>query len=156
MVEFAYNNDYQESPRMSLLEALYERSCNILISWSDLVNKVLIRLDILVYMEHEMKVIKKNLKVEQDRKKHYSNQHREFKEIKVGENLYLCMKPKNISLRMGSCTELEPRYCKPFEILERIGTVTYNLALPLIVKFHDFSHVSLLKIYVKDVDHVID
>jgi len=44
----------------------------------------------------------------------------------------------------------------PFEILERIGLVTYRLALPLTMKVHDVFHVSLLKIYVNDVDHVID
>lgn len=62
MVEFAYNNNYQESLRMSLFEALYGRICNTPISWSDPVNKVLIGLDMLVDMEQEMKVINKNLK----------------------------------------------------------------------------------------------
>jgi len=38
LVEFAYNNGYQESLRMSLFEALYGRSCNTLISWSDPMN----------------------------------------------------------------------------------------------------------------------
>ena len=47
-------------------------------------------------------------------------------------------------------------YCEPFEILERIGLVAYQLALPLEVKFHDVFHVSFLKKYVKDIDHVID
>jgi len=37
-----------------------------------------------------------------------------------------------------------------------IGPVAYKLALPPTVKFHDFFHVSLLKRYVQDVDHVID
>ena len=32
----------------------------------------------------------------------------------------------------------------------------YKLALPPTTKFHDVFHVSLLKIYVNDVDHVID
>jgi len=36
--EFSYNNGYQDSQRMSLFEALYGRSCNTLISWSDLMN----------------------------------------------------------------------------------------------------------------------
>jgi len=45
--------------------------------------------------------------------------------------------------------------CGPFNIIERIGPVAYQLVLPLIVKFHDVVHVSLLKKYVKDVDHVI-
>ena len=34
--------------------------------------------------------------------------------------------------------------------------MAYRLALPPIVKFHDVFHVSLLKRYVQDVDHVID
>jgi len=46
--------------------------------------------------------------------------------------------------------------CAPFNIIERIGSVAYQIALPSAVKVHDVFHVSLLKKYVKDVDHVID
>ena len=42
LVEFTYNNGYQDSLRMSPLHALYGRSCNTPISWSEPVNKVLI------------------------------------------------------------------------------------------------------------------
>ena len=34
--------------------------------------------------------------------------------------------------------------------------MAYKLSVPPIVKVHDVFHVSLLKIYVQDVDHVID
>jgi len=51
---------------------------------------------------------------------------------------------------------MAPWFCGPFSIIERIGPVAYRLALPPIVEFHDVFHVSLLKKYVKDVDHVID
>ena len=51
---------------------------------------------------------------------------------------------------------MAPRFFGPFNISERIGPVAYRIALPPIVKFHDVFHVSLLKKYVKDVDHVID
>ena len=70
--------------------------------------------------------------------------------------MYSCIKTKKRSLRIRSCAKLTSRYCEPFEILERIGLVAYKLALPRTVKVHDVFHVSLLKIYVKDVDHVID
>ena len=79
-----------------------------------------------------------------------------FKEFQVGEHVYLHSKPKKISLRIGSCAKLAPRYCMPFEILEMIGPVAYKLSLPLIMKVHVVFHVSLLKNYVRDVDHVID
>eukprot|EP00253_Pinus_taeda_P003864 PITA_03864 len=107
-------------------------------------------------IEQEMKVIKKNLKAAQDRQKSYADQHRVFKEFQVGEYVYLCIKPKKSSLRIGSCVKLAPRYCGPFEILERIRPVAYRLALPPTVKFHDVFHISLLENYIKDVDHVID
>jgi len=85
LVEFAYNNGYQESLKMSLFEALYGWSCNTPISWSDPVNRVLIGPDMLVDMEYEMRVIKKNLKVAHDRKKIYANRNMSFKEFQVGE-----------------------------------------------------------------------
>jgi len=79
-----------------------------------------------------------------------------FKEFQVGEQVYSHIKPKKISLRIGSCTKMAPQFYGPFSIVERIGPVAYRLALPPTVKFHDVFHVSLLNKYVKYVDHVID
>ena len=59
-------------------------------------------------------------------------------------------------MQIGSCAKLEPWFCGPFNIIERIGPVVYRLALRPTIKFHDVFHVSLLKKYVKYVDHVID
>ena len=44
LVEFTYNNGYQELLRMSPFKALYGQICNTPISWSDPVNRVLIGL----------------------------------------------------------------------------------------------------------------
>jgi len=79
-----------------------------------------------------------------------------FKEFQVGEHVYLCIKPNKSSLQIGSCAKLTPWFCGPFSIIERIGIVAYRLALPSTMKVHDVFHVSFLKKYVKDVDHVID
>jgi len=110
---------------MSPFEALYGWSCNTPICWSDLVNKVLIGTDMLAEMEHEMQVIKHNLKATKDNNKSYADQHRAFKDFQVGEHVYLCIKVKRSSLRIGSCAKLAPRYFGPFEILQRIGLVAY-------------------------------
>ncbi len=66
------------------------------------------------------------------------------------------VKPKKRSLTIGSCAKLEPWYYKPFKILDRIGLVEYQLALPPTVKFHVVFHISFLKKSIKDFDHVID
>ena len=50
----------------------------------------------------------------------------------------------------------QPDFCGPFEILERIGPVSYMLALPSSMYVHNFFHVSLLKKYIPDANHVID
>ena len=52
--------------------------------------------------------------------------------------------------------KLTPRYCGPFEVLDRVGLVAYRLAFPTTVKAHNVFHVSLLKKYVHDFNHIID
>jgi hypothetical protein len=70
--------------------------------------------------------------------------------------VYLQVKPKRISLKMGMCAKLATRYCGPFEILERIGLVAYILDLSPTIREHNVFHVSLLNKYVHDSNHVID
>eukprot|EP00253_Pinus_taeda_P029642 PITA_29642 len=72
-----------------------------------------------------------------------------------GYKVYLRIKLKKISLWIGSCAKMVPRFYGPFNIIERIGSISYQLALPSIGKVYDVLHVSLLKKYLKDVDHVI-
>jgi hypothetical protein len=68
----------------------------------------------------------------------------------------LKVKHKKSSLKLGSCTKMETRLCGPFEILDKIGSVSYMLALPSSMNVHNVFHVSLLKKYVHDPNHVID
>jgi hypothetical protein len=56
----------------------------------------------------------------------------------------------------GKKRKLNHRYIGPFEILDKVGAVTYCLALPLgLAKIHDVFHVSMLRKYIPDPSHVI-
>jgi hypothetical protein len=100
--------------------------------------------------------IRKNMKIAQDRQKSYANRKRTPREFKTGDHLYLRVRPRKSSMRMGSCAKLAPRYCRPFEVLDRLGPITYRLALPPTVKARNVFHVSLLKKYVHDANNIID
>ena len=74
----------------------------------------------------------------------------------VRDHVYLQVKPKKSSLKLGSCTKLAPWFCGPFQVLERIGPIAYNLALPTHLRIHNVFNVSLLRKYVYDSTHIID
>ena len=71
-------------------------------------------------------------------------------------NVFLNVKANISSLKLGNCSKLAAHYCGPFEILERIGPVAYMLALLASMTVHNVFHVSLLKKYIPDPNHVID
>ena len=51
-------------------------------------------------------------------------------EFEVGDHVFLKVMPKRGVVRFGKRGKLSPRFIGPFEILERIDTVAYRLALP--------------------------
>jgi hypothetical protein len=51
LVEFAYNNGYQATLKMSPFEALYGRRCKTLVSLENLVNRITLGLEMLKDME---------------------------------------------------------------------------------------------------------
>ena len=111
--------------------------------------------EMLAELEAEVKRIRQNLKAAQDRKKVFTDKKRSYHEFGVGDHLYVRIKPMRSTLRWTSCGKLAPRYCGPFQILERVGPVAYRLALPRHIKVHNVFHVSLLKRYMHDEKHVI-
>ena len=74
----------------------------------------------------------------------------------MGEHVFIKVRPKNSSLKLGSCAKFAPRYCGLFEILSRIGQVAYQLVLPMNLKAHSVFHIFVLKRYVHDATHLIN
>ena len=67
------------------------------------------------------------------------------------------MNPKRGVVRFGKRGKLLSRFIGPFEILERIGTIAYQLALsPSMSGVHQVLHVSMFWKYTPDLAHVVD
>ena len=130
---------------MSPFEALYGRKCNTPVSWDNPIDRAVVGPNLLREIEEQMLKIKQNLKAAQDRQKIYVDKGRTRREFKVGDHVFLKVKANKSSLKLGNCSKLKARYCGPFEILKRIGPITYIIALPASMSVHNVFHVSLLK-----------
>ena len=71
--------------------------------------------ELLKEMEQIVKQMHENLKVAQDRQKSQTDLKRTPKEFQVGEHVFIKVRSKKSSLRLGSCAKLAPRYCGLFE-----------------------------------------
>ena len=65
--------------------------------------------------------------------------------------------PKRGVVRFSKRGKLLSRFIGPFEILERMGTVEYQLTLPPSMSIvHEVFHVSMIRMYTPDPAHVGD
>ena len=78
-------------------------------------------------------------------------------EFEVGDHVFLKVMPKRRVVRFGERGKLSPRFIKPFEILERVCTEAYRLALPpSMLGVHEVFHISMLRKYTPDPANVVD
>ena len=156
LVKFAYNNSYQSTIGMPPFEVLYGRKCRSPICWEKVGDRRIFGPDIIQEVTDKIKLIKKRMKVGQNRQKTYADNRRRLLKFEVGDKVFLKVSPMKGVRRTGNKNKLAPRYVGQFEILDRIGPVAYRLALPPVLKrMHNVFHVSQLRKYVPDPDHII-
>jgi len=140
---------------MSPLEVLYGRKCRTPSLWGGPEEKLMLGPEMLREMEEMVKKVLSNLKATKYRQKSFSDWKRRFKEYQVGDHVYVRIQVRMSTLQWSGCTKLAPRYCGPFHILARIGSVPCQLALSNHIQDHNVFHVSVLKKYLYDPKHVI-
>ena len=113
--------------------------------------------DVIRDTSEKVSLIRQRLLTAQSRQKSYADVRRRPLEFKVGDHVFLKVMPKREVVRFGKRGKLSPRFMGPFEILERVGTVAYRLALPPSMSgVHEVFHVSMLRRYTLDPAHVVD
>ena len=156
LVEFANNNSYQASIQMAPYEALYERPCKSLICWTKVGESSITGPDMISDTSEKVRLIRQSLLMAQSRQKSYADVRRRPLEFEVGDRVFLKVMPKRGVVRFGKRGKLSPRFIGPFEILEKVGTVAYQLALPPSMSgVHEVFHVSMLRRYTPDPTPVV-
>ncbi|KAL4320185.1 hypothetical protein GQ457_18G008680 [Hibiscus cannabinus] len=107
--------------------------------------------------EKQVQVIHDRLKQAFDRQKAYADTKRRDIQHEVGDKVFLKVSPWKKVLRFGKKWKLSPRYIGPFEVLEKVGHVAYQLALPPeFDKIQKKNHVSMLRKYRSDPSHILE
>ena len=102
-------------------------------------------------------LIHKRLLTAQSLQKSYADRRCRPLEFEVGDHVFLNVMPKRGVVRFYKQGKLELRYIRPFEVLKRVGTVAYRLALPpSLLGVHKVFHVSMRRKYTLDLAHVVD
>ena len=142
---------------MAPYEALYGRPCRSPLCWTEVGKRFITGPDLIRDTFEKVSLIQQRLLTAQSRQKSYVDVRRRPLEFGVGDHVFLKVMPKRGVVRFGKCGKLSPRFIGPFEILERVGTVAYRLALPpSMICVHEVFHVSMLWMYTPDPAHVVD
>jgi hypothetical protein len=144
--EFSYNNNYQESLKMTPFEMLYGRRYRTPLFWNETGERKVFGPDILQKAEKQVRMVRENLQVAQSRQKSYADHWRRELSFEVGDFIYLKVSPMRGLHRFKVRGKLAPRLIGPLKILEKRGEVSYQLELPpQLSDMHDVFHVSQLK-----------
>ena len=142
---------------MAPYEALYGRPCKSPLCWTEVGESSIIGLDLIRDTSEKVSLIRLRLLPAKSRQKSYTDVRRPPLEFEVGDHVFLKVMPKRGVVRFSKRGKLSSRFIRPFEILERIGTVAYRLALPPSMSgVHEVFHISMLRKYTPDPAHGVD
>ena len=155
LAEFLYNNSYYSSIDMAPFEALYGRRCRSPIGWFDAFEVRPWGTDLLRESLDKVKCIQEKLLAAQSRQKEYADRKVRDLEFMEGEQVLLKVLPMKGVMRFGKRGKLSPRYIGPFEVLNLVGEVAYELSFPPgLSGVHPVFHVSMLKKYHGDGNYI--
>nr|GEW02337.1 putative reverse transcriptase domain-containing protein [Tanacetum cinerariifolium] len=115
---------YHASIKAAPFEALYGRKCRSPVCWAEVGEVQLTGPEIVQETTEKIIRIKQRIQAARDRQKSYTD----------------------LKLRFGKREKLNPKYVGPFKVLEKVGSVAYELELlEELSRVHNMFHVSNLK-----------
>nr|GFB69168.1 putative reverse transcriptase domain-containing protein [Tanacetum cinerariifolium] len=146
LVEFSYNNSYHASIKATPFEALCGRKCHSPVCWTKVGEAQILGPELIQETIEKIIQIKQRMQAARDRQKIYVDMKRKPMEFQVGDKVMLKVSPWKGVERFGKRGKLNPRYVRPFIVLDRVRDVAYKLDLPQeLSRVHNTFHVSNLK-----------
>lgn len=134
---------------MAPYEALYGRKCRTPLRQWDVGVRRLLGPDLVQQTTEKIDQIRERIKSTQSRQKSYADKRRKPLEFCEDDHVFHKVTPIIGDGRALRAKKLNPRFIGPFQIIARIGTVVYRLALPQsLSNLHDVFHVSQLRKYI--------
>ena len=147
-VEFAINNSWQESTRMSPFQLVFGQNpltpATLRLSKVDNPKALKVTSTLL----ERIADARAALVAAQQRQKAYADRARRDAEFTEGQDVLVST--RNIRLKGPGSPKMMPKWIGPFKVMKRIGTSAYELELPRNLLLHDVFHVSLLKPFHSD------
>ncbi|XP_073133890.1 uncharacterized protein [Henckelia pumila] len=155
LVEFAYNNSYQATIGMTPYEA--RRPCRSPVLWTEIGERSELGPKIVQQTAEVVAKIRDRMRIAQSRQKSYADHRRRELKFSVGGHVFIRVAPLKGVMRFEKKGKLAPRFVGPFEILDRVGTLAYRVALPPnLAGVHNVFHVSMLTKYISNPSHVLN
>jgi hypothetical protein len=129
LVEFSYNNSYQESIKMSPFEVVYRQPCRTPLSWFESSETVIFGPDLMTEAEEKVKQIQANILATKSRQISYADKRRSPLEFEVRDHVYLRFSAMKVVRRFGIKGKLAPHYIGPDSIIDMYGPTSYHVEL---------------------------
>ncbi|XP_043717774.1 uncharacterized protein LOC122665688 [Telopea speciosissima] len=141
---------------MAPYEALYDRKCRSALYWDEVGERRILGPEIIQKTHDQVKLIRQRISTAQSQQKSYINARRKKMEFEIGDMVFLKLALMKGVMRFGKKGKLSPKYVGPFEVLERVGSVAYKVALPpALTGILNVFHVSTPRKYIVDPSHIL-
>ena len=110
---------------MAPYEALYGRPYRSPVCWMEVGERPTTCPNLVRDTSEKVDLIRKRLLTAQSQQKSYPDRRRRPLEFEVGDHVFLKVMPNRGVVRFGKWGKLSSRYIGPFEVIERVGIVSY-------------------------------
>ncbi|XP_028102227.1 uncharacterized protein LOC114301477 [Camellia sinensis] len=127
------------------------------ICWAEVGDKPLLGSKLVQETTKKVKLIQQHLKTSQSCQKSYVDVWKRDREYEVGDYVFIKVTLMKGQTQFRVKGKLASMYVGPYEIIDKINLVTYQVTLPPVMEqVHNVFHISMLRDYLRDPHHIIE